>query len=220
MRHPELNGMVLNVEFTLISIIQGVALFFLVDNARVPLLSLQWAAWPYVATGLLAILIFWSRSVLHTLTVIRWPLEFGHTFIYIACALIEALAFTQLANPARWYAVLTIYAGLVWFLFVFDLRIIRSGRSERNERRDAELFRVLEKDQFSNIRFLIPSNLLFNAAAWAAVTYWPEPLLDRGGHAVLGVLQLAASVFYMGYSLKFYRRILPLITQMRSREGT
>src|SRR5258708_29842578 len=38
------------------------------------------------------------RSIL---TVIRWPLEFGHNFLYIACALVEAFSFAQLGNPAR-----------------------------------------------------------------------------------------------------------------------
>lgn len=216
MKNPDLDGLVLNIEFTLISIIQGVALFFLIDNAHVPLLTLQWPFWPYVATGLLAILIFWSRSILHTLTVIRWPLEFGHTFIYVACTLIEAVAFTQIGNPRAWYAVLTIYAALVWFLFVFDLRIIRRGVAESPDKAGADLFRLLEKDQFSNIRFLVPSNILFNAAAWAAVSHWPDLFLVEGWHMALGIFQLAASLFYTGYSLKFYQKILPLITKTRS----
>jgi hypothetical protein len=218
MRNPELDGLVLNIEFTLISIIQGVALFFLIDNSHTPLLSFQWSFWPYVGTGLLAILIFWSRSILHTLTVIRWPLEFGHTFIYVACTILEAVAFTQIDNPRHWYAVLAIYAALVWFLFIFDLRIIRRGLEETRERAGAELFRIVEKDQFFNIRILVPSNFLFNASAWAAVSYWPDLFLDRGWHAALGALQLIASLFYMSYSLGFYSRISPLITKMREDE--
>ena len=86
----ELDSVVVNIELTLVSIIQGVALYFLTDNAR-SLLSMQHAsAFPYIAAGLCVIFIFWSRSVIHTLTLIRWPLEFGHNFFYIACALGEA----------------------------------------------------------------------------------------------------------------------------------
>ena len=95
----ELDSMVVEIELTLCSIIQGVALYFLVDNARLVLSGGQFAAWPYVATGLLILLLFWSRSLIHTLTLIRWPLEFVHNFFYIACALVEALAFTRLADP-------------------------------------------------------------------------------------------------------------------------
>ena len=76
----ELDSVVINIELTLVSIIQGVALFFLTDNARA-LLSIQRAgAFLYVAAGLCVIFIFWSRSIIHTLTLIRWPLEFGHNF--------------------------------------------------------------------------------------------------------------------------------------------
>jgi hypothetical protein len=219
MRNPELDGLVLNIEFTLISIIQGVALFFLIDNACAPLLTLQWSFWPYEGTGFLAILIFWSRSILHTLTVIRWPLEFGHTFIYVACTLIEALAFTQISHPRYWYAVFTVYAALVWFLFIFDLRMIRRRMAESSDKAHAELFALLEKDQFSNIHLLVPSNFFFNAAAWAAVSWWPDPFLTSGWHVVLGVFQLVASLYYMSYSLVFYRKILPLITKVRTEEN-
>src|SRR5262249_58542309 len=92
----ELDLVVINIELTLVSIIQGVALFFLTDNARA-LLSMQHAAaFLYIAAGLCVIFIFWSRSVIHTLTLIRWPLEFGHNFFYIGCALGEAILFSRL----------------------------------------------------------------------------------------------------------------------------
>jgi hypothetical protein len=89
----ELDSTVIEIELTLTSIVQGVALYFLIDNARSVLSIQQRAFWPYVVSGLLIILIFWSRSVVHTLTLIRWPLEFGHNFFYIACALGESLLF-------------------------------------------------------------------------------------------------------------------------------
>jgi len=89
----ELDAMVVEIELTLTSIVQGVALYFLIENARNVLSIQQSVFWPYVAVGLLVILIFWSRSVVHTLTLIRWPLEFGHNFFYIACALGESLLF-------------------------------------------------------------------------------------------------------------------------------
>ena len=75
--------MVVNVELTLASIIQGVALYFLTDNARGSLALHQSVVWLYLLTGLVIIFIFWSRSIIHTLTLVRWPLEFGHNFLYI-----------------------------------------------------------------------------------------------------------------------------------------
>ena len=121
----QLDGLVVNIELTLISIIQGVAFSFLADNSRAVLVNMQLAFWPYAVTGLLIILLFWSRSLIHALTVIRWPLEFGHNFMYIACTLVETIAFTQLTNPLTWYALNTVFALMAGVLFTLDLRMIQ-----------------------------------------------------------------------------------------------
>jgi len=76
----ELDSTVVNIELTLVSIIQGVALFFLMDNARAVMSARHWENFLYVTAGLCVIFIFWSRSIIHTLTLIKWPLEFGHNF--------------------------------------------------------------------------------------------------------------------------------------------
>jgi hypothetical protein len=99
----QLDSVVVNIELTLVSIIQGVALFFLTDNARAILSLRHWDAFLYVAAGLCVIFIFWSRSVIHTLTLIKWPLEFGHNFFYIGCALGEAILFSRLNRPLAWF---------------------------------------------------------------------------------------------------------------------
>ena len=97
----ELDAMIADIELTLVSIIQGVALTVLIETSREAVAKLNWIMWPYVLSGLIIILVFWSRVVLHILTVIRWPLEFGHNFLYIACALVEALRLTILAHSSH-----------------------------------------------------------------------------------------------------------------------
>src|SRR5437868_10831780 len=122
----ELDGMVVEIELTLISIIQGVALTFLIERARDIVSTRDAILWPYVFGGLLVIFVFWSRSVLHIITVIRWPLEFGHNFLYITCALIEAVLFTRLTNPAAWFALGASFGAIGWVLFTYDLRLINA----------------------------------------------------------------------------------------------
>jgi len=53
----QLDGLVVNIELTLTSIIQGVALYFLTDNARAPLSQLRFEYWIYVANGLILVLV-------------------------------------------------------------------------------------------------------------------------------------------------------------------
>jgi hypothetical protein len=79
----ELDAMIADIELTLVSIVQGVALTVLIEASREVIVKLDWIMWPYLLSGLIIILVFWSRVVLHILTVIRWPLEFGHNFLYI-----------------------------------------------------------------------------------------------------------------------------------------
>src|ERR1041385_3175389 len=114
----DLDSVVVNIELTLVSIIQGVALFFLTDNARALLSMPHASAFPYIAGGLCVSFIFWSRSVIHTLSFIRWPLEFGHNFFYIACSLGEAVLFSRLDNTLAWFQLGAAYAGIVWLLFL------------------------------------------------------------------------------------------------------
>src|SRR3954469_13669565 len=101
-RH-DLDPMIVEIELTLVSIIQGVALTMLIESAKEIVTQHHPAFWLYVAGGLFVIFTFWSRAVLHIVTVIRWPLEFGHNFLYIACALVEAILFAQLTDPFRWF---------------------------------------------------------------------------------------------------------------------
>src|SRR5438270_53136 len=115
---------------SLASMFQGVAHYFLTANARTILYERNWPASIYAASGLFVIFVFWSRSIIHTLTLIKWPLEFGHNFFYIACALGEAMLFTCLGRPLDWFCLSTIYAGVVWLLFVYDMRLIQARLNE------------------------------------------------------------------------------------------
>src|ERR1700736_4726227 len=129
-KRERLDNLVINIELTLTSIIQGVALSFLCANAAEPLIQLRLDQLLYFANALLLIFLFWSRSIGHTLTVIRWPLDFSHNFFYFGAALIESVAFTRIADPLSWYALLALFSAVVWVLFVVDTRLIaRASRS-------------------------------------------------------------------------------------------
>jgi hypothetical protein len=213
----QLDGLVVNMELTLISIIQGVALYFLTDTARGLLVNMQVAYWPYIVVGLATIFLFWSRSLIHTFTVIRWPLEFGHNFLYIACTLVEAAMFTQLANLENWFLLGTIYAMLVWFLFAFDLGMIYRRRAECRDTEREYLCELLERDQLLNVRVLMPALTIFHLAAYLAIRFYPALFIEHAWHLALGLAQLVGGVLYLAYVLWFYRRIAPMIVKWRAR---
>src|SRR5438270_11637872 len=156
----ELDSTVVNIELTLVSIIQGVALYFLTENARTGLSLNNWPALLYISAGLCVIFIFWSRSIIHTLTFIKWPLEFGHNFFYIACALGEAILFTRLDDPLAWFQLSAAYAGIVWLLFIYDMRLIHARIVESRDDSEHALYARARSDQLLNIRLLVPALII------------------------------------------------------------
>jgi hypothetical protein len=207
--------MVVEIELTLCSIIQGVALYFLVDNARLVLSGGQSTAWLYVVAGLLIILLFWSRSLIHTLTLIRWPLEFVHNFFYIACALVEALAFTRLTDPCSWFVMTALFAAVVWALFVFDLRIIKLRGKDSAGPVGSQLYAMVARDQRLNIAVVLPAIFIFNAGSATAIHARPEFFLQHNGHLILIALQVIGLVVYLAHVIRTFIRFVPLISVMR-----
>jgi len=207
--------MVVEIELTLCSIIQGVALYFLVENARQVLSMGRASAWPYVATGLVIILLFWSRSLIHTLTLIRWPLEFVHNFFYIACTLVEALAFTHLNDPFKWFVLTALYAVVVWALFVYDMRIVALRGRDSAGPVGTRLYSMVGADQLLNIRLLIPMIFVLNVASAVAIYLRPDFFLNRGGHYLLIAVQGIGLLGYLAYVVRSYIHLQPLITKTR-----
>jgi hypothetical protein len=213
----DLDNNIVNIELTLASIIQGVALYFLTENARTALSLNNWPSLLYLSAGLCVICIFWSRSIIHTLTLIRWPLEFGHNFFYIACALGEAILFTRLERPLAWFRLSTAYAAFVWLLFVYDLRLIRARLQEVTTQAERSLYQRTWEDQLLNIRLLVPGLFFFNLACALAISHWSDYFLERSGHIWLIAAQLSSFLIYLVYVTRFYHEIAPLI--LRSHEA-
>jgi hypothetical protein len=201
-----LDELVVNIELTLISIIQGLALAVLAGASVQPILQLQWQAWPYILAGLLVVLIFWSRALVHTLSFIRWPLEFGHTFAYFGATLIEAVALTQVAVPAHWFALNALYALAVWGLYAWDLRVVLRDARPAMDAGERALHEDIIRDQRLNIRWTMPAAVAFQALSWWLVLRFPQPMLERGGHLLLIALTLAFSLHYLHGGVRLLRR--------------
>lgn len=208
--------MIVEIELTLVSIIQGVALTVLIENAHVVVAELQFFFWPYVIAGLLVIFVFWSRAVLHIITVIRWPLEFGHNFLYIACALVEAVLFAQLSKPGAWFGFGAAFIAIGWTLFVYDLRLIQARMRDSAGPVSNQLSARVLRDQWLNIALLLPAVFGLNLACAFAIRAWPDFFLVRNGHIWLIAAQIVGFVGYLVYVVRFYIDLAPLIAQARS----
>jgi hypothetical protein len=212
----QLDSMIVEIELTLVSIIQGVALTILIESAQGVIISRHLIFWPYVMSGLLIILIFWSRAVLHIITVIRWPLEFGHNFLYIGCALVEALLFAQLEKPTSWFAFAAAFIAVGWMLFVYDLRLIRARTRDSAGEASNRLCALVTRDQRLNIAVLLPAVFLLNVMCVIAIRAFPQFLLAANGHVWLAAAQLVGFAGYLIYVVKFYTTLAPFIAQART----
>jgi hypothetical protein len=167
--------------------------------------------WPYVLAGLLVIFIFWSRAVLHIITVIRWPLEFGHNFLYIACALIEAVSFAQLANPANWFGFGAAFIAAGWVLFFYDLRLIHARQRDSSGEAGNRLYERVRRDQWLNLVLLLPGVFVLNVTCAISIRTWPEIFVRNNAHLWLIGVQLVGFTGYLIYVVRFYLNLAPLI---------
>ena len=206
---PQLDSLIINIELTLTSIIQGVALSFLCENATAALSHGRIQDLPYIANGLLLILLFWSRSIGHTLTLIRWPIDFTHNFFYFGAALLEAVTFGQIGNSVAWFGTLTCFSVVVWLLFILDQRLISRRMKDVSDKRVEQLMVLVRKDQNRNIFWLVPSLIAFHAgAAWfcyEANANWPDLVL------LPAILQFVCFVGYLVYLLRMMSRLFVLM---------
>jgi hypothetical protein len=211
----ELDSMVVEIELTLVSIIQGVALTILIENAHAVIAERQLFFWLYVVAGLFVIFVFWSRAVLHIITLIRWPLEFGHNFLYIACALVEAILFAQLGKPASWFGFGGAFIAIGWTLFVYDLRLIYARARDSAGEASNRLFARVRGDQWLNIGLLLPAIFLLNLVSAILIRTWPDLFLARNAHVWLIAAQVVGFAGYLIYVVRFYVSLAPLIVQAR-----
>lgn len=212
----ELDTMVVNVELTLSSIIQGVALSFLAENAKEVLSAGQAEAWPYVVAGLLIILLFWVRSLVHTLTLMRWPLELGHNCLYIGAALVEVLGFTCLTSPFRWFVLGAVFAFCVWLIFLYDLKMIRMRLADASTESSRRLYEEVLRDQRLNIRFVIPAIFLFESSAAFLIRARPEFFVARHGHLFLISGAILGLLIYLGIIIRSFIQMTPWIADTRA----
>jgi hypothetical protein len=207
----QLDSMIVEIELTLVSIIQGVALTVLIESSRDVITDLKFMYWPYVLSGLLVIFIFWSRAVLHIITVIRWPLEFGHNFLYIGCALVEAVAFAQLMNPANWFSFGAAFIAAGWVLFFYDLRLIRARQADSRGESGNRLYERVRRDQLINLALLLPGVFALNVVCAICIRSLPDVFLHNHAHLWLIALQVVSFAGYLTYVVRFYARLAPLI---------
>lgn len=212
-KKARLDQFVVDIEFLLISVVQGVALAALAAAASGTVGNLQFEYVLYVVSAFLLILNFWSQAIIHTLSFIDWPLDMTHNFLYFLVSLVEVMAFSQITNPLKWFAFMTLFFVVAAILYGFDLSLIRKHEEKFKDSKERQsLFRhIIAREKFEMF-ILLPGGLLFNIAAFVLIYLMPEVFITQKFHILLISLQVVFSLGVLVSSVRNFRKRSSLIT--------
>ena len=213
MNREKLNQFTLNIEFLLISTVQGVALGALAASASEPLANLNFQYWPYILSGFLLILTFWSQAIVHSLSFIKWPLDLAHNFLYFLLGFIEFLAFNQLQDPLGWFIFQLVFVVVASVLYFVDYKLIKDGKVHFNDNPEEKaLYKHILDEQVSEMKSLIPSGLVFNSLAVFLIWKYPEIFITQGYHVFIVGVQVLLTIYIITVAIKSFKTRSRLIS--------
>ena len=153
--------------------------------------------------------------MIHTLTLIRWPLEFGHNFSLHRVRPGEAILFSRLDNPLAWFRLSAGYSAIVWLLFIYDHAAdSRAHRANHTTIPSAPFTPARGPISCSTFESVVPLLVLFNLACAVAIWRWPDLFVARDGHLWL----ISAQIVSLHRIPDLYRPLLQCDCAARSAE--
>lgn len=207
MRKEQLNDFALNIEFLLISIIQGVALAALGTEAAVLLKTPSLQSALFITAGFLFILIFWSGAIIHALSFIDWPLDLTHNFLYFLVSLIEIIAFSYMTDPYAWFVAIFSFFLSAAILYIVDLFLIKNRADRFTTDAQKKLFKHILKQQKLELFVLIPSGIAYNALCIYLVSN-----LQTNATILIGI-QVIFAFFFLANAVQSFQKRAKLISQ-------
>src|SRR5438876_1704936 len=107
------------------------------------------------------------------------------------------------------------YAGVVWLLFIYDMRLICARVAESSNDAEQALYARARTDQLLNIWLLVPLLFFFNLGCAVAIWTRPDLFLARRGHVWLISAQLISFIVYFAYIARYFNTIETLVLRRR-----
>jgi hypothetical protein len=216
-----LDATVVDIEFLLIAVVQGLALTTLAVESEAGLGGGPWYYWPYVIAAFLLVLNFWSQALIHSISFISWPFDIVHTLLYFLASFIEVTAFAQITHPARWFIFIFAFFAVSFLLYAWDLRMIRQKRQEFAETsaRRALYSHILGRQRFE-LAYLLPAAIAFHGLLVVVLWSRPDLILDGNRHVYLASLQAVIGLGYLVTAVRSFSRRSALINACMEDEPT
>ena len=209
----KLNQFTLDIEFLLISVVQGVALAALASFSAGIIGDLKFEYWLYVLSSLVLILNFWSQAIIHAISFINWPLDLAHNFLYFLASFIEVMAFSHLDSPLKWFGFMNIFFIVALGLYLVDLSLIRARKPKFSAPKKIKLYsHILNQEKFE-LKMFIPAAILFNLIAFGLILFYPEVFIAHHWHLALIGIQTLFGVYVLFDSIRSFKTRARLVTE-------
>lgn len=209
----KLNGLVLDVEFLLISVIQAAALASLAIHSAEVFSGMDFRFLPYIISGFLFILIFWSQAIIHAISFIKWPLDLIHSLFYFLASLFEVMAFEHLTDPLWWFGFIFLFMLVAGMLYLYDLRLIMRDQESYQSKEKKNLYTHMIKGQLFDLKFFVPAALLFNGGVFVLIWQNPVLLLENNYHLLAIILQAIFGFVFLVNSVHNFKKRTHLISE-------
>ncbi len=174
MDRKDYDNIVLNIEFLVVSIVQGLAFSSLATVAAASLTTDTLYRWPAIIAAFLLLLLFWSQAMLHAISFIRWPMDVWHTMLYFLASFIEVIAFMHLGEPHLWFGLLTVFFAIVWLLYHRDLAMMQQYGAQRVKTKEEKgAYEHMKRRHEKEMRVLTPFGFVFHGLAFIVVLTAP-----------------------------------------------
>ncbi len=212
-----LDQVALDIEYLLISVVQGVALAALAGAAVKPFEALDWQYLPYAITAFLVILIFWSGAIIHALSFIDWPLDLTHNFLYFLASFVEVMAFTHIQSPMMWFLFILFFQLVSAILYRYDLTLIKQHeiKFSSSEKKQALYLHTVHQQE-KELQTFVPLAILYSAVAIVCLWLYPGIFLEKGYHVIFILGQLLFSFIFLKNSIASFKTRSHLINQAES----
>ena len=214
MDRKRLDDFVLDVELVLISVVQAAALSTLAVAASPLLRAHRLETYAFVGSGLAFVLSFWSVSLIHAISFVRWPTDLVHYFFYFGLGLCECLTFMAMDRPRDWFGFMLVSFLVTWALYVYDYRLVLRQREaiRADGPRHALYDHVVRRQRFE-MGVLVPGGAAFSLVAWAVVGRWPSAVLP------MALAQVALSLVFVVSFVRSFAERQRRITACLGEEG-
>jgi hypothetical protein len=203
-----------DIEFLLISVIQGLAIQMLAVAATGPMSNFEFQYAGYIVSAFILILVFWTLAITHALSFIRWPIDIVHTFLYFLASFMEVLAFNHITMPLKWFIFGSFFLIVASLMYWYDLTMIKKAKKDfEGTKAKRELYREMYVEQVREMRFLLPGALFFNLVCAGIIFWYPDIYLTQKYHVVLSSIQVLFSVFLLLRLIKEFNKRSRLLVQ-------